>query len=364
MIPLVNLPAQHAPIEEELAGAIARVVASGRYVGGDEVSSFEREFAEFCGAKHCVSCASGTDAISLIAGACRAMRGVAPHEECVFIPANTFRGTEDGLWRAGMDVVCCDCDLDTGELSMGSLGRTLARTRGSIAAVMPVSLYGVPSKPIAIDAPAGVKTWLDACQAHGTDLGGASATAFSFYPTKPLGCLGDGGCVTTNDADAASVMRELRNHGWNGTRHVREGWNSRLDAIQAAVLRVKLPHVLRWNAERRRIAERYHAALEPLAAAGLLHRPEPPYGAMHLYVVRVDARARDRVRTALAAAGIETGIHYAEPLAPESVAPNAWRRSREMISLPMWAEMTEGMVAEVAENAVSAIQCDVDRGDW
>jgi dTDP-3-amino-3,4,6-trideoxy-alpha-D-glucose transaminase len=361
VIPLVDLAAQHAPLRPEIDAAIARVVSSGRFVSGPEVEAFESEFAAFCGAKYAVSCASGTDAIELIGRAWRERASLERGAAHVVIPANTFVATQRGLERAGLGVVHADCDLATGAMSPDAVASAFAwcdGTRRSVAAVMPVWLFG--HVPTYFDIQARTKNravfWDDACQAHGCKPIG-TMSAWSFYPSKPLGALGDGGCVTTDDAELAGIMRQLRDHGRDARgEHVRAGWTSRLDAIQAAVLRVKLPHVLEWNSRRRRLAEWYHASLQPLSSEFVVSLPEPPNGAMHLYVVRVDATVRDRVREHMRELGVQTGVHYATPLTSPAVAPNAWQRAREMISLPMFAEMTSGMVDEVAYALARAVR--------
>ena len=336
-VAFLDLGAVNRPLRPEFEAAIARVVASGRYVLGPEVEAFEREFASFCGAEHCVGVGNGTQAIELVL---RAL-GVGPGDEVVTV-AHTAFPTAAGISATGATPVFVDVDPGTHCMSPAALADAVtARTR----AVVPVHLYGRCADMDAIRAlaaDAGVPVVEDAAQAHGASRGGrragglGHAAAFSFYPTKNLGALGDGGAVVTDDADLAARVRQLRNYGEKAKDvNVEVGQNSRLDELQAAVLRVKLPHLEAWNGERRRIAATYD---ERLAGAAVT-TPAPDDGSVHhLYVVR--SGERDALRSHLLAAGIGTQVHYPTPV---HLQPAYRGRAR----IPAALEVTERLAAEV-----------------
>ena len=309
MIEFLNLRRVNAPHEAALQAAQLRVLRSGWYILGEETAAFETEFASYCGVRHCIGVANGLDALVLI------LRGldIGPGDE-VIVPANTFIATWLAVCQVGARPVPVDPRPGTGNLDPDRLQAALTpRTR----AVMPVHLYGQPAEMDAISSFAGrhkLHVIEDAAQAHGARYGGTRvgglgvAAGFSFYPGKNLGALGDGGAVTTNDDELAQRIRTLRNYGSREKyRHEVIGVNSRLDELQAAMLRAKLPALDAENAARGRIAARYLEGLAdvtvelPATAA----RCEPVW---HLFVVQVDDRAR--VQQALAERGIGTMIHY------------------------------------------------------
>ena len=335
--------------------AIGRVVRSGRFVLAEEVSAFEREFADYCGARAAVGVASGTDAITIALAAL----GVRPGDEVV-TAANTCVPTIVGIERAGATPVLADVDAATATLDAASAEAALtARTRAIVA----VHLYGLCAATDELRELARSRGLLlveDAAQAHGAVLNGArvgtlgDAAAFSFYPTKNLGAVGDAGAVVTNDPQTAERSRALRAYGEREPRVSSEhGVNSRLDELQAAVLRAKLPLLDRWNERRRQLAALYSALLAE-SAVELPQVPSAEQHVFHLFVVRV--RDRTAVRAALAAQGIETAVHYARPVhrhpayayldGPQPLRVSE-RLSDEVLSLPLYPQLTDAEAEHV-----------------
>lgn len=363
-VPFLDLRRRHAPLRHELDEAMSAVVGDGRYVGGPRVEAFERDFAAFCGAEEAVGVASGTDAIEL---ALRAL-GIGPGDE-VITAANTCVPTVAGIEAAGATPVLVDVDERTFTLDPGELDdATTARTR----AVMPVHLYGRCADMGAIADHArrhGLHVVEDAAQAHGAALGGrragtlGSAAAFSFYPTKNLGALGDGGAVVTNDAEAAAAVRELRSFGERRDgAAVRRGSNSRLDPLQAAVLSVELPLLEGWNERRRTLAERYRDELADLVTVPAEAPGE--HAVHHLFVIR--SPRRDELARELERRGVGTLVHYPRavhehPAYRELARPGRLERSerlaREVLSLPLYPELSD----EEATAVVAAVR-DACRG--
>lgn len=350
----VDLQAEHEETGAETLDAIREVIASGSFVLGPAVEDFETEFAAACGARHAIGVSSGSAALSLTLEA----MGVGPGAEVV-VPVNTFAATALAVTAVGARPVFADCDPRTQLLDPDCAARAISpRTR----AIVPVHLTGrlVDLAPL---ERLGVPIVEDAAQAHGAARGGVRAGArglagcFSFYPSKNLGAYGDAGAVVTSDDALAARLRRLRNYG-QGERYVHEvrGHNARLDALQAAVLRVKLRRLEAWNARRREAAAFYDRRLR----AGI-PRPDVGSGAdgvFHLYVVRVGHR--DALRGALAEAGIETGIHYPIPLHLQPCFrelghragdfPHAERLAREILSLPLYPQIREDQLAHVVEH--------------
>jgi dTDP-4-amino-4,6-dideoxygalactose transaminase len=357
-LPFVDLKRQYLSIKEEIDAALLETAASTQYVLGEEVGRFEEEFAAYCGAGYCVGVASGTAALQLALEGL----GISPGDE-VIVPANTFIGSVLPVLRLGATPVLVDCDESSATVDVEQVAAAIGpRTKGVVA----VHLYGQPADMDPLEdlcEKHGLALVEDACQAHGARYKGrrtgalGTVAAFSFYPAKNLGALGDGGAVTTDDEELAKRVRLLRDFGRTEKYlHVTQGWNERLDTIQAAVLRVKLRHLDRWNALRREQAAAYERAL----ALSSLVLPEPAPWAehvWHLYVVRT-AR-RDAIRAALAAQGIETGLHYPVPLplqpalkrlghaAGEFPATERW--AKELLSLPMFPELEREEIALVGE---------------
>ena len=359
-VPFLDLRRQHADLRDELVQAVSEVVDEGRFVGGPRVEAFEREFAAFCGAREAVGVASGTDAIEL---ALRAL-GIGAGDE-VITAANTCVPTVAGIEAAGATPVLVDVDEERFTLDPGELETAIsARTR----AVVPVHLYGQCADTDAIAPVArqhGLAVVEDAAQAHGAAIGGrragtlGAAAAFSFYPTKNLGALGDAGAIVTDDAAVADAARELRSFGERRDGEaVRRGSNSRLDPVQAAVLSVKLRRLDGWTERRRTLAELYREQL-----AGLVTVPEQAPGAhhaYHLFVVR--SPRRDELAGELERRGVGTLVHYPravhEHAAYRALArPGRLTRSeqlaREILSLPLYPELRDdealAVVAAVRE---------------
>ena len=341
MIRFLDLKAIHAGIADELQEAAARVVASGWYVLGPEVEAFEAEWASYVDAKHCVGVGNGLDALTLTL---RAL-GVGAGDEVV-VPSHTFVATWLAVAACGATPVPAEVDEKTYNLTSFSAG---PRTR----AVLPVHLYGQPTAiPTARSLVYEIE---DAAQAHGARIdgrrvGSQGTACWSFYPGKNLGALGDGGAVTTSDDDVARSLRLLRNYG-SERKYVHEqaGVNSRLDELQAAVLRVKLRHLDAWNARRASIAARYTEAL-----SGVVETPFVPSNvepSWHLYVVR--SEDRDGLQQRLADRGVETLIHYPTPphrqpaFASAVSLPIAERLAAEVLSLPMGPHLSDADVDAV-----------------
>ena len=358
-IAFVDLKAQYLSIKEEIDAAIARIIDHTAFVGGKEVADFESEFAAYCEAPHCVAVGNGTDALYL---ALRAL-GVGPGDEVVTVP-NTFIATTEAIGLVGAKPVFVDAHPDTHLMDVSKLEAAVtARTR----ALLPVHLYGQPVDMDAVLEVARRHDLLvveDCAQAHGARHRGkpvgtfGHAACFSFYPGKNLGAYGDGGAVVTSDASLADRISRLANHGRaEKYTHGMEGVNSRLDGIQAAVLRVKLRHLDAWNEGRRAVARTYDALLSKVpgvATPAVREGAEPVY---HLYVVKVPDR--DGLAAHLKARGIATGIHYPLPLhlqaayadlgLGEGSFPVAEETSHHILSLPMFAELGEEGATRVAE---------------
>jgi dTDP-3-amino-3,4,6-trideoxy-alpha-D-glucose transaminase len=361
-ISFLDLRRQHEEIGAEAGAAVGRVLAGGTYVLGREVEAFEREWARFCGARACAGVGNGTDALSL---ALRASGAVRPGRRDEVITAPLTAGyTALAVADAGGVPVFADIDPDTYTLDARGLERALTkRTR----AVVPVHLYGQMSDMEAVcdfAARRGLVVVEDAAQAHGARLDGrragawGQAAAFSFYPTKNLGAYGDGGAVTSDDVGLIERVKELRQGGHPSALAGRAtGRNSRLDELQAAALRVKLGRLSDWNRRRRELASMYRRLLSP--ARGRLVLPSAHAGSgshvFHLYVVRHPER--ERLRAHLAARGVETLIHYPDPLhlrplfrrRGQATLPAAERLTGEILSLPLYPQLRDEELREVAK---------------
>jgi len=313
-LPFLDLASLHAGLEDELTAAFHRVLRSGRYILSEEVEAFEEEFASYCGARYCVGVGSGLDALHLILRAC----GIGPGDE-VIVPANTFIATWLAVSHAGAIPVPVEPDPRTYNIDPARIpGAITGRTKAIIA----VHLFGQPADMDPIVEIARLHRLVvieDAAQAHGAKYKGrragslGDAAAFSFYPAKNLGALGDGGAVVTDDAALADRVRILRNYG-SREKYVHEvkGFNSRLDPLQAALLRVKLKYLDLWNARRGAVAAAYTRGLAPLSPPLILPAVHPDAEPVwHQYVIR--CAERDSLRTHLARCGIETLVHYPIP---------------------------------------------------
>lgn len=362
-----NPKAGYLAHREEIDAALLRVANSGWYILGQEVEAFEAEFAAYHGLAHAVGVASGTDALELALRGC----GIGPGD-AVFTVSHTAVATVAAIERCGAVPVLIDIDPETYTLSPDALAQALKEWRGPRpAAVLPVHLYGqVADMPSILDIAAkhGLRVIEDCAQAHGARLAGrlagtwGDAAAFSFYPTKNLGALGDGGAVITGAADISERVRELRQYGWR-ERYVSAvpGLNSRLDEIQAAVLRVKLKYLDAANQSRRRIADAYRSAL---SGSGL-NVPASTGDAFHVYhqfVVRADDR--DRLQAELRQAGIGTLVHYPQPVhrQPAYAGRLAYGDLRQseaaassVLSLPLYPELDGESVSRVASTILTLI---------
>ncbi len=385
-IPLLDLHRQYVDIREEVLDAIARVCDSQHFILGSEVEAFERELAAFCGVADAVACSSGTDALWLALTAA----GVQPGD-VVITSAFSFFASASAIVRAGARPVLVDIDAQTFNLDHAALEAKLSAGADKVRALLPVHLYGQCSDMDSLFQLASkfnLTVIEDAAQAIGAEWRGRRAgglgitAAFSFYPTKNLSAYGDAGAVTTPDSAIAERLRRLRNHGSpQRYLHTEFGWNARMDAIQAAVLRVKLPHLENWNAKRRERAATYDrlfretglalSAKSPGSSTGgvtensgerfpivLPHAAAGAHHVFHQYVVR--AQRRDLLRKFLSERNIGTEIYYPIPLHlqpclaylgyMEGDLPESEKAAREVLALPMFAELTEGEQAWVVES--------------
>jgi dTDP-4-amino-4,6-dideoxygalactose transaminase len=376
-VPLVDLGPQHAETASDALRAIGEVVSSGRFILGEAVAQFERTMAGLAGTADAVAVASGTDALVL---ALRALGvgadGGGGARDLVITTPLTFAATAEAIVRAGAHPVFCDVDPDSLCLSPGAVRARIeamrAGERARLRAIVPVHLFGRACEMRALAEIArahGLRIVEDAAQAIGARAGDArvggtgNAGCFSFFPSKNLGGWGDGGAVTTADPAIAARVRRLRVHGAEAGRFVELGMNSRLDALQAAVLGVKAPHLARWTAERVRVAERYRALLAPLSERVVLpvHGPAGEH-VFHMYVVRVP-RGRDAMSALLARAGVETRAYYATPLHREPCfapfdsprLPSAERAAGELLALPLFYGITAEQQDYVARSLGRAL---------
>ena len=363
MIPFLDLKAPHVELRAEVDAAIARVLDSGWYVLGPEVDAFEAEYAAWCEARHAVSVANGLDALHL---ALLAM-DVGPGDE-VIVPSNTYIATWLAVSQCGATPVPVESLDATYNLDPARIEAVLtARTK----VILPVHLYGQPADldPILqLARKHGLRVLEDGAQAHGARYKGrrlgshGDAVAWSFYPGKNLGALGDGGAVTTNDAELAERIRVLRNYG-SRVKYVNEvrGFNSRLDPLQAAVLRVKLAHLDDWNARRKAIAAQYRVGLAD-CGLGLPQVPAFADPVWHLFVVRHPRR--DELQKRLAELGVGSLIHYPIPphrqtaYADAGFAPGdfplANAQAAQVLSLPMGPHLSHADAHEVVERVIEA----------
>jgi dTDP-4-amino-4,6-dideoxygalactose transaminase len=365
-IPFVDLSAENAPLLDEIAAALRRVVESQRFVLGPEVEAFEREFAAFCGVGHAVGCASGSDALLLALMALDLRPG-----DQVVCPAYTFFATASAVTRLGATPVFADVDRRTFNLDVEQARKAAARC-SRLRALLPVDLFGQMADMAAFEAlgrELGVPVVADAAQSVGArDPSGRPAGSagtvgcFSLYPTKNLGAFGDAGVIVTADRELADRLRSLREHGERERYLHREiGINSRLDALQAAVLRVKLQHLDAWNERRRANAEHYARCFAEMDTRGCVELPAVlPEGGRHvyhLYAIRVSRGLRDSLRRSLADAGIGTqvyyplGLHLQECFASlgyaEGDLPETEAAARESLCLPIHPGLGEAQIERV-----------------
>ena len=380
-IPFLDLVTPHREMEDELTAVFQDALRTGQFIGGPAVEKFEREFASFCGADYCVGVGSGTDALrfALMASGIR-------HGDIVLTVLNTFIATTEAISQAGAVPEFIDIDEKTynmdpeklreflsRECSRETGGRTIHRRSGRpVTAVLPVHLYGQIADMDRIRELADrhkLQVFEDACQAHGAEYYSkrdgrwmkagtmGAAAAFSFYPGKNLGAFGEGGAVTTNDEGIAKTIRMLRDHGQiRKYYHDIEGYNGRLDAIQAGILSVKLRHLSKWNEQRRQHALRYKELLAGVAGVVVPYEPDWSRAVYHLYVVQT--ANRDGLQKFLGEKGIGTGLHYPVPLhLQKAYAYRGWREgafpitertAKQILSLPMYPGLTDEQQQQVA----------------
>jgi dTDP-4-amino-4,6-dideoxygalactose transaminase len=357
-IPFLDLAAQHQPLRAQFLAAISEVIDTNAFAGGPFVAKFETEFAAFCGTSHAIGVGNGTDALWLALLAL----GVGPGDEVITSPA-TFMATAEAISFTGARPVFVDIDPVTYTINPALIERAITpRTR----AIIPVHLFGqmADMDPImAIARRHKLHVVEDACQAHGAEYKGrragsiGDAGCFSFYPGKNLGAFGEAGAIVTNNPALAKAACVLRDHGQDRKyHHSRIGWNARMDGIQAAVLRLKLPSLAADNARRRQLAAAYDSALSGCAGVTIPRVGPGQQPVFHLYVVRVSQR--ERIIAALAERGIATGIHYPCPVhlqeayrslgCPAGSYPLAEQAADEVLSLPMFPQLTFDQVATVA----------------
>ena len=380
-IPFVDLITPHRELEEELVEVFRECLRNASFVGGPQVQSFEQEFAQFCEAKYCVAVSSGTDALrfALIAA------GIGPGDEVITVP-NTFIATTEAISQTGATPAFVDIDEQTYNMDPNKLEDYLRKRYALCAmpsasqpkAVLPVHLYGQPADMDSILEIAnryGLIVIEDACQAHGAlyyskkedkwkKAGSMGiAAAFSFYPGKNLGACGEGGAVTTNNEAISQKVRMLRDHGQaKKYYHEFEGYNGRLDAIQAGILRIKLKHLSEWNEKRRRNASFYtrlltrnpeHVTCDIITP----HEPQWAKAVYHLYIIRT--KKRDELQKYLSENGINTGLHYPIPLhLQKAYANNGFKQgdfpitekvASEILSLPMYPELTTEQIEFIVQ---------------
>jgi len=362
VIPLTDLRAQYLSIQAEIDGAIREVLDSCAFAGGINnalVARFEGEFATFLGAAHCVTCANGTDALELALAGLGVSRG-----DEVLVPALSWISTAEAVTNVGATPVFIDSECGTCAIDPSALdAHVTPRTR----AIIVVHLHGRPADldPImSVARMRGLKVLEDCAQSHGATYRGRTtgtigdAAAFSFFPSKNLGALGDGGAVVTNDGALAAHVRLLGNHGQRKkNEHLIVGRNSRLDGLQASVLSAKLRHLRAWNAARREAAHKLRDLLPDLGGLVLPAFEDDREHVFHLFAIETDRR--DELAAFLRAAGIATAVHYPVPM-PFSVAyaapdldatrfPNAIRHCDRLLSLPLFPEMTDAMLAHIGD---------------
>ena len=381
-IPFVDLRAQHEEVRTEIEAALKEVIDGSQFIGGERVEVFERNFAAFCGSRYAVACASGTDALKLALMA----SGVREGDEVLTVP-NTFIATAEAITLAGAHCSFVDIDRETYNLSPHKLAEFLekqcvlgkdgqpvdARTGRRVVAVLAVHLYGLPADMQPIQELARqyhLKVIEDACQAHGAGytVEGAemragtlgAAAAFSFYPGKNLGAMGEGGAVTTNHDTMNRWMRIWRDHGQK-ERYVHlspHGWNGRLDALQCAILNIKLKKLAEWNERRRQAAELYRDRLSGVQEIILPQEAPGRKHVYHLFVVRLPDR--EKARQYLSEQGIGVGLHYPIPLHLQPAYrdlgwkpgdfPEAEAAAGAILSLPMFPHISEEQIDYVCQN--------------
>src|SRR5260370_311924 len=391
-IPFLDLVTPHQELQEELLAVVKKAFSNAGFIGGPMVEEFEREFAAFCGTKYCVGVNSGTDALRFAFMAAGVQTG-----DIIVTVSHTFIATTEAISQAGAQIAFVDIHEQTYTMDPEKLqeyletrceisatsGELIERdSKRRVAGIVPVHLYGqmADMDPI-LELAARYNLFVveDACQAHGAEYFSSKekrwrragsmgrAAAFSFYPGKNLGACGEAGAVTTDDEKIALCVRMLRDHGQaQKYYHDLEGYNSRLDAIQAGVLRAKLPYLAEWNRKRREVAVGYHQLLQPLAEIIMPpYEPSSSNAVYHLYVIR--SKDRERLQRHLAEASIGTGVHYPVALHlqkaylgmgyQEGDFPIAEKAAAEVLSLPMYPQLRPEQQQRVAKEVLDFFGC-------
>lgn len=360
LVPFLDLPAQNRSVWSEIQAALAPVLTEAQFILGPAVERFERHFADYLGARHCVGLNNGTSALHMALLACN----IRPGDEVITTPA-TWISTAWAISYVGARPVFVDIDPATYTLDPEQAQRAITpRTR----ALLPVHLYGQSAdlgRLLELAQAHGLSLIEDAAQAHGARWQGkcvgtiGKVGCFSFYPGKNLGAFGEGGCIVTDDDEVAARVRRLRDHAQDGRHHhVEIGFNTRMEGVQAAVLNAKLPHLNAWNAARARHAKRYRELLGGVRGLTLPAAPRPEGHVWHLFVVLVHGRDRELLRQALAQRGIATGVHYPTPVPFQPAYAHLGHRKGDFpvaeelmercLSLPLFPEMTDEQTGYVA----------------
>ena len=360
MIPFVDLKAQYDSIKDEIDEAIQNVLNNTSFIMGEELKKFEVEFAIFCDVKHAIGVANGSDALILALRAC----GIGEGDEVITVP-HTFISTAEAISNVGGKVVFVDIDPKTYTIDVSEIEEKITE---KTKAIIPVHLYGQPADMAPIMRLAkkyNLRVIEDTAQAHGAEYKGKKVGSigdvgcFSFYPGKNLGAYGDAGMVVTNNERIAKKIKLLRNHGriTKKYEHDIEGYSSRLDNLQAAILSVKLRYLNKWNESRRRNAKKYNELLNNIDGIITPYEAEYAKHVYHLYVIKVEKEGRDKLREELNSKGIATGIHYPIPLHlqtaysylgyKEGDFPITEKASQEILSLPMFAELSDEQIMEI-----------------
>ena len=358
MIPFVDLKAQYDSIKNEIDGAIQRVLDSTSFIMGEELERFEEEFALFCNTKYAIGVANGSDALILALRAC----GISKGDEVITVP-HTFIATTEAITHVGGKVVFVDINPKTYTIDVSKIEEKISN---KTKAIIPVHLYGQPADMdpiIELAKKYNLRVIEDAAQAHGAEYKGekvgsiGDVACFSFYPGKNLGAYGDAGMITTNNEEISKKLKLLRNHGriTKKYEHEIEGYSSRLDNLQAAILRVKLRHLNKWNDMRRKNARKYNELLNNIDNVIVPYEADYAKHVYHLYVIRIEGR--DKLREVLKSKGIATGIHYPIPLHLQLAYnylgykngdfPITEKASQEIISLPMFAELSDEQIEKI-----------------
>ncbi|MEG3976146.1 DegT/DnrJ/EryC1/StrS family aminotransferase [Microcoleus sp. herbarium8] len=372
-VPFVNLSLQHQPIQPQIVAEIGKIIEQGDFILGHALAEFETAFAAASGVQYGVGVACGTDAIALGLQAC----GINLGDE-IIVPANTFIATIIAVIQAKAIPILVDCDPETALIDLTAAETAIT---SKTKAIIPVHLYGQmvsPSQLLDFANRHNLIIFEDAAQAHLAEREGyragafGKAAAFSFYPSKNLGCFGDGGMLITNDAELAKTMRTFRNYGaLSKYLHTEIGTNSRLDNLQAAILNIKLPYLEQWNRDRNLAAQHYNTLLEPLKHKGIV--PIANHSSSghiyHIYAIKITEKSqidRNTLQQKLAQEGIETGIHYPVPchlqpayqnLGNPGDFPHAETLCQQILSLPIYPGLSNTQIEQVVRAIGRSLNC-------